>query len=151
QQLLKARALAAADTSQIALALSEWAAQGDWRLYFLARDRIEQVTPASVQTVAARYLQRNNRTVGVCIPTDKPERVAIPSTPNVQALLAHYQGRTTIAEGQEFDTSPTNIEAHVQRLVLPEGMKVTLLPKPSRGADVHLTLTLHYGDAENLK
>ena len=151
QQLLKARALAATDTSQIAIALSEWAAQGDWRLYFLARDRIAQVTPESVQAVAARYLQRNNRTVGVFIPTDKPERIAIPSTPNVQALVADYQGSAAIAEGQEFDATPTNIESSVQRLVLPEGIKVTLLPKPSRGAEVHLTLTLRYGDAESLK
>jgi len=29
------------------VALSEWAAQGDWRLYCLHRDRIEQVTPDS--------------------------------------------------------------------------------------------------------
>ena len=28
--------------------LSEWAAQGDWRLFFLHRDRIEKVTPADV-------------------------------------------------------------------------------------------------------
>ena len=151
QQILKARALAAADTSQIAIALSEWAAQGDWRLYFLARDRIAQVTPEAVQAVATRYLQRNNRTVGVFIPTDKPERIAIPSTPNVQALLADYQGRTAIAAGEVFDATPANIEARVQRLVLPEGIKVTLLPKSSRGEEVHLTLTLRYGDAESLK
>jgi zinc protease len=151
QQILKARALAAADTSQIAIALSEWAAQGDWRLYFLSRDRIAQVTPEAVQAVATRYLQRNNRTVGVFIPTDKPERVAIPSIPNAQALLADYQGHTAIAAGEVFDATPANIEARVQRLVLPEGIKVTLLPKPSRGAEVHLTLTLRYGDAESLK
>jgi zinc protease len=151
QQILKTRELAAADTSQIAIALSEWAAQGDWRLYFLARDRIAQVTPEAVQAVATRYLQRNNRTVGVFIPTDKPERIAIPSTPNVPALLADYQGRTAIAEGELFDAIPANIEARVQRLVLPEGIKVTLLSKASRGAEVHLTLTLRYGDAESLK
>ena len=35
---------------------AKWAAQGDWRLYFLDRDRIEKVTPAQVKEVAARYL-----------------------------------------------------------------------------------------------
>jgi zinc protease len=151
QQLLKARELAAADTSQIALALSEWAAQGDWRLYFLARDRIEQITPESVQAVAARYLQRNNRTVGMFIPADKPELIAIPHTPDVQALVAAYQGRTALAASELFDATPANIEARVQRQVLPEGITVTLLPKPSRGEEVYLTLTLRYGDAESLK
>ena len=150
RQLLKARTLAAADTSQIAIALSEWAAQGDWRLHFLARDRIAQVTPESVQAVAARYLQRMNRTVGVFIPTDHPERTAIPSTPKVQALLADYQGDSTIAEGEAFDATPAHMEARVQRQMVPAGVTVTLLPKQSRGAQVHLALTLRYGDAESL-
>src|SRR3989454_1850671 len=54
QQILKQRELAAADTAQIGISLSEWAAQGDWRLYFLHRDRIEKVKPEAVQAVAAR-------------------------------------------------------------------------------------------------
>ena len=126
QQILKARGLAAADTNRIAISLSEWAAQGDWRLYFLHRDRIEQVTPSQVQAVAMRYLQRNNRTVGVFIPTDKPQRIAIPAT-------------------------PANIEARVKRMDLPEGIKVTLLPKKTHGQEVQLVLTLRYGNEENLK
>src|SRR6185436_10809575 len=75
QQILKARERAATDTAQVGIALSEWAAQGDWRLYFLHRDRIELVTPAAVQSAAVKYLKRNNRTVGLFIPTEKSERV----------------------------------------------------------------------------
>lgn len=44
QKLLKQRELQAADSADLAVQLSEWAAQGDWRLYFLYRDRLEQVT-----------------------------------------------------------------------------------------------------------
>ena len=151
QQILKARERAATDTAQMGVALSEWAAEGDWRLYFLFRDRIEQVTPEKVQAVAAKYLLRNNRTVGVFIPTDKPERVAVPPTPEIAALVAGYQGRASISAGEEFDPSPENIEARAQRMDLPEGIKLTLLPKKSRGEEVHLTLTLHYGDEQSLK
>ncbi|HWW01798.1 MAG TPA: pitrilysin family protein [Candidatus Acidoferrum sp.] len=151
QQLLKAREMAATDTSRIAVSLSEWAAQGDWRLYFLHRDRLEQVTPAQVQTVAARYLQRNNHTVGIFIPTEKPERIDIPPTPDIPALVSTYKGRAAIIEGEVFDATPQNVEARVQRLELPEAIKVTLLPKKSRGEEVHLTLALHYGNEENLK
>jgi zinc protease len=151
QQILKARELAAADTNQIAIALTEWAAQGDWRLYFLHRDRIEEVTPAQVQAVAARYLQRNNRTAGLFIPTDKPQRIAIPATPHVNSLVEGYKGREPIAAGEAFDARPANIEARVQRLDLPEGIKVTLLPKKTRGHEVQVVLTLHYGNEENLK
>jgi len=151
QQILKARDLAAAETSQLAIALSEWAAQGDWRLYFLHRDRIEKVTPEDVRSVAAIYLQRNNRTVGMYMPTAKPERIAIPSTPDVDALVTNYQGRDPIAAGEAFDVSPANLEARTQQLTVPEGIKVALLPKKTRGEEVHATLTLRYGNAENLK
>jgi zinc protease len=151
QQILKARDLAAAETSQLAIALSEWAAQGDWRLYFLHRDRIEKVTPENVRSVAAQYLQRNNRTVGMYIPTAKPERIAIPSTPDVDTLVSNYQGRDPIAAGEAFDVSPANLEARTLRLTVPEGIKVALLPKKTRGEEVHATLTLRYGNAENLK
>src|SRR5205085_4276001 len=55
QQILKQRELQAADTSQLAVQLSNWGAQGDWRLYYLHRDRIEQVSVADVERVAAKY------------------------------------------------------------------------------------------------
>ncbi len=149
--ILKQREMAATDTAQIGISLSEWAAQGDWRLYFLHRDRVEQVKPDKVQAVAAKYLQRNNRTVGLFIPTEKAERVTIPPTPNVAALVAGYKGRAAIAEGEAFEATPETVEARVQRSELPEGIKVTLLPKKSRGEEVNLTLSLRYGNEENLK
>lgn len=151
QQILAARVLAAGDTNRIAVSLSEWAAQGDWRLYFLNRDRIEQVTPAAVQAVAVRYLQPNNRTIGLFIPTEKAQRIAIPIAPDLSQLVANYQGRATVAEGEAFDPTPSNIESRVTRQHLPEGIQVTLLPKKSRGGEVYVTLTLHYGNEENLK
>ena len=151
QQILKSREMAANDTARIGVSLSEWAAQGDWRLYFLHRDLIENVTPEAVKAAAGRYLRRNNRTVGIFYPTDKPERVEIPPTPDLAALLANYQGRAVVAAGEAFEASPENVEARVKRLDLPEGIKVTLLPKKSRGQEAHLTLTLHYGDETSLK
>jgi zinc protease len=151
QQILKAREMAATDTSRIAVSLSEWAAQGDWRLYFLHRDRIEKVTPEAVQAVAARYLQRNNRTVGLFIPTEKAERIEIPPTPGLAGLVADYKGRAEMAQGEAFEATPENIESRVQRFDLPEGVKATFLPKRSRGQEVRLVLTLRYGNEENLK
>ena len=151
QQILRARERTATDTTRIGVSLSTWIAQGDWRLYFLDRDRVEKVTPEAVQAVAAHYLQRNNRTVGLFIPTDKAERVAIPATPDLAALVADYKGRPPLADGEFFDATPANVEARVQRQELPEGIKVTLLPKKTRGSEVHVTLLLHFGNEENLK
>jgi zinc protease len=151
KQILKARELAAANTSQIAVSLSEWAAQGDWRIYFLHRDRIEQVTPEAVQAAAAKYLQRNNRTVGLFIPSDKSEKVTVPPTPDVASLVANYKGRAAMAQGEAFEATPANIEARTRQQDLPDGVKATLLEKKSRGQEVHLALTLHFGNEENLK
>jgi zinc protease len=151
QQILRARDRAAADTARLGVSLSEWVAQGDWRLYFLDRDRLEKVTPQMVQAAAKRYLQRNNRTVGLFIPASQPERATVPPTPDLAALFADYHGRPAAAEGEVLDPAPDKIEARVQRSELPEGIKVTLLPKKTRGQVVHLVLTLHYGNEQNLK
>ena len=63
QRILKNRELAAADPNRIAIELSEWSAQGDWRLYFLNRDRIEQVTPEQVKAGRSQLFhhQQSNR------------------------------------------------------------------------------------------
>jgi zinc protease len=151
QQLLKQRDLAGANTSRLAIQLSEWAAQGDWRLYFLDRDRIEQVTPEQVQAVARQYLRPSNRTVGLYIPSEKAERTTVPATPDLAAMVKGYKGRDTGSAGESFDVTPARIEARVQRPGTLEGVKVALLPKKTRNEMVHIDLDLHYGNAENLK
>ncbi|MDB5348767.1 MAG: ptrA 4 [Planctomycetota bacterium] len=151
QQFLKARELAASDVNQIAVRLSESVAQGDWRLYFVARDRIEGVTPEQVQAVAAKYLTTSNRTLGQFLPSDTPQRTPVPATPDLADLVDDYKGRSASSAGESFDVSPLAIQ---KRVVLPpaiEGVKVALLPKKTRGETVNLVLTLHYGDAESLK
>jgi zinc protease len=151
QKLLKDRELAAADPNRIAISLSDWAAQGDWRLYFLHRDRLEQVTPQQVQEVAAKYLTSSNRTVGFFIPTTKPERTPIPPTPDIASLVEGYKGREVKSAGEAFDVSPLAIEERVQRPDPIEGVKLSLLPKKTRGESLHLVVSLHYGTAESLK
>ncbi|MCH7989290.1 MAG: insulinase family protein [Planctomycetes bacterium] len=150
QRLLKQRELSAASTRRIAVELSEWAAQGDWRLYFLYRDRIEKVTPDDVHRVAKDYLKRNNRTIGMYIPTEKPERIAVPPTPDLASMIGEYKGRELVSEGEVFDVSPANIEARTKRFTLSSGIKAAVLPKKTRDEAVTLRLTLHYGNEKNL-
>ncbi len=151
QQLLKQRELAASDTSHIAVQLSDWASQGDWRLYFLHRDRIEKVTPQEVQDVAKKYLRRENRTLGLFIPTDKSQKTEVPSTPDLAKLLDGYKGRGELEVGEAFDVSPANIDARSQRSTLAGGVKAIVLPKKTRGETVNVRLVLRYGTVDSLK
>jgi zinc protease len=150
-ELLTARERAAANTSSLAIALSSWASQGDWRLYFITRDRLEKVTAADVKAVAEKYLRQNNRTVGFFVPTEKPERVAIPETPDVEKLVSNYKGREDVAQGEAFDTGYDNVEKRTERSKLPDGVGVALLPKKTKAALVDFHLTLRFGDQESLK
>lgn len=148
---MKVWELALTDSARMAIQLSDWAAQGDWRLMFLYRDRLEAVTLDEVNAAAAKYLRQNNRTAGVFIPTAKPERVTIPSTPALAEMIGDYRGRESVAMGEAFDVSPANIESRVERFELPTGVRVALLPKQTRGQAVELRLTLRYGTADSLK
>jgi zinc protease len=151
RQFHKAREMASTDPNALAVRLSEAIADGDWRLYFINRDRVEQVTPEMVKEVATKYLTRSNRTVGYFLPTSQPERTPVPPTPDIAKLVEGYKGRDVSDSSESFDVSPLAIEARVQRPGPIEGVKVALLPKKTRGNMVHVHLTLHYGDAETLK
>jgi zinc protease len=139
------------DSERIGLFLSEYLAVGDWRLLFLDRDRIRKATPEDVARVAKEYLKVSNRTIGEFIPDAKPERAEVASKSDVEAMLKGYKGDAAIENGEAFDPSPKNIEARTSRFILPSGMKVSFLPKKTRGGSVHATIALHFGDVENLK
>jgi zinc protease len=148
---LKSFELALTKPDSLGLTLSEWIAKGDWRLFFLFRDRIRTVTPADVQRVAAAYLKPSNRTVGVFLPTAAPDRAVIPEAPALDAMLKGYKGDPPVAAGEAFDPSPANIESRVARAELPVGMKLAFLPKKTRGQTVVMNLALRYGDEQRLK
>lgn len=150
--LLKNLELNLKNTEFVGLTISNWAAQGDWRLLFLHRDRLRKVTPADVARVAAAYLKPSNRTVGLYLPVDKlPERAEIPASPNIVEILKDYKGDAETVMGEVFDASPGNIESRVRRSDLANGMKLALLSKKTRGGTVVATLTLRYGDETSLK
>lgn len=149
-KLLKRIELELAASDQIGLIMSEYMAQGDWRLYFLRRDRIKKVTTADVQRVATEYFKLSNRTVGIFIPTEKPDRSEIPQRPDVYAMVKDYKGEATLATGEAFDPSPSNIESRAIRSTTPGGMKLVLVPKKTRGGKVVASLTLHLGNEQAL-
>lgn len=149
-ELIKQIELLFNSSERIGLTLSESIAAGDWRLLFLTRDRIKAVTLDDVKRVAAAYFKADNRTTGKFIPTEKPDRAEIPKTPDVEAMVKDYKGNATVAAGEEFNPAPANIEARTTRVDLPNGMKLALLPKKTRGESVEARITFRFGDEKSL-
>lgn len=138
------------DSNQVGIQLSEWAAAGDWRLMFLHRDRLEQVSAEDVVRVAEAYLTRDNRTIGQFIPDSAPERAEIPAAPDLDELLADYSGREDRAVGEAFDPTPENIQERLIEFELANGAKVALLPKATRGNRIRGQISMRMGNIDSL-
>ena len=135
----------------IARQLSEWASMGDWRLMFLHRDRLAEVTPEDVVAVAEKYLKPSNRTIGYYYPTEEtPPRAEIPATPDIAALVGDYKGKEAVSAGEAFEPTPENIAARTTIVTLSNGIEVALLPKENRGDAVTASFTFRHGTEESL-
>ena len=143
---MKAFKLAMTNSGRVGVRLSESIAQGDWRLLFVNRDRIGNVTAEDARRVAGTYFIESNRTAGMFIPTKEPARATLPSRPDVKELVYGYKGRDKIAEGEELKSDVGYLESKVVRKTLPSGIKIAMLPIETRGDAVRATLKLHYGD-----
>src|SRR5690625_2293849 len=154
-QWLNAWNQAYADPSQLAMALSESAAVGDWRLFFWSRDQVENIKLAQVQEAITQWFVPDNRTNGLYIPTEEPTRAPETTAINIQATLANYQGRESTLGVESFNPTPAAINENtlVKDLALENGshIKVALLNKPTRGDRVTAQMALRFGTAKELK
>jgi zinc protease len=139
------------DTKAMAIGLSEAMATGDWREWFLDRDRTLGASLAQVQAAAVAYFKPSNRTLGEYVPTEKPDRTEVPGLPDIAADVASYTGRQTIAQGEAFDASPANVDRRTVRFTAPNGLKGALLPKKTKGGMASVQLTLRFGQEASLR
>ncbi len=139
------------NSDNIGTLLSEFIAQGDWRLLFKYRDNIENVKPEDVTRVMATYYKPSNRTSGVFIPEKNPDRVIIPTAPDLATAMKDFKGKEALASAEAFDPSPANIDARTVRGTIPGGTSYALLPKTTRGGAVKMKITLNIGSENSLK
>ncbi len=139
------------NVNAIAIALTESVSAGDWRLYFLQRDRIAQVTADDVNRVARTYFKQSNRTIGRFIPTEDTDRVEIAAAPSAADILKGYVGKAAVAAGETFDPTPANIDARTETFTIGDTLKVSLLPKDTRGDTVIFSANFRFGDVDSLK
>ena len=138
------------DPQRLGVALSQSIAQGDWRLFFIRRDRWRSLTAADVDRVAGAYFKSSNLTLGAFVPDAKPDRSPTPPAVDVAGLVKDYKGDPAAAAGEVFDATTANLDARTQRFRLANGMRVALLPKKTRGETVHFALRVNYGDVASI-
>ena len=141
------------DANRVGLQLSSYIAQGDWRLGFIFRDRVEQVTPEDVVRVAEKYFKPQNRTIGRFYPVEAPDRAEIPEVNDLSAITEGYEGREAIEEGEEFDPSYDNIDSRVVNGTLgaDDNIEYMLLPKETRGNNVNAFLFVRLGNLDAIR
>lgn len=143
-----------ADPEKVGVALSEAIASGDWRLFFLQRDRAREAKLADVQRVAQAFLVPSNRISGRYIPTEKPQRAPQEGRPDLTTVFKDYKGDPNFKAVDAFDPTPANIDKLTQRrtLDLPNGkVELALLPKATRGDRVQANLLVQFADADSLR
>ena len=106
-------------------------------MFFIFRDRIRTVSPDDVKRVAGTYLKQSNRTLGIFVPTEKPDSAEIPfvKDADIAAMVKDYKGDAMVAQGEAFDPSPANIEARVEARE-DRRHRRAFLPKENRGDSV---------------
>lgn len=134
----------------MASALSSASALGDWRLLFLQRDRVQEVTVDDVNRVAKMYFVPHNRTLGMFYPAETPQRLSVPAVESIADVVKDYKGSKTVVAGEAFDPTPENLDTRTT-IIDQDGIRIALLPKKNRGETVVMSLTLRYGNEDSLK
>jgi len=137
------------DPQRVGVSLSEAIALGDWRLFFVGRERVRTITSAEVAAAAGRYFKRDNRVTGTFIPDASPERAIVPAAPTVASLLATYKPAAATLSSEDFEPSQANILKRTT-LITAGGVQLALLPKKNRGEMVSVDLRQHIGDEKNM-
>jgi zinc protease len=137
------------DPQRVGVSLSEAIALGDWRLFFVGRERVRTIASAEVAAAAGRYFKRDNRVTGTFIPDSAPERAVVPGAPTVESLLKTYKPAAASLVSENFEPTQDNI---MQRTTLTTagGVRLALLPKKNRGEMVSVDLRQHFGDEKNM-
>ena len=139
-----------ADTKNLAVALTESMATGDWRHLFFDRDWSLSAKLDQIQGAAEMAFKASNRTLAQYIPTEKPDRTEIPAVQDIAAQVKDYKGKEVIVQGEAFDASPENVDARTVRFTAPNGLKGALLSKKTKGAMASVRFSLRFGREADL-
>ncbi len=138
------------NVGSLARILSESIAAGDWRYIFLYKDQLDALTLEDLNAAATKHFKRSNRTAGMFIPTESPDRTSVASRRDQNEELAALAGRQSVSAGEEFVPTPENIAARTVRHELAGGGSLWAIEKKSRGDQIIVSLNLFFGSEESL-
>jgi zinc protease len=139
-----------ADPQDFGIALSESIAQGDWRLFFVDRDATARAGADEVGAAAQHYFRRDNRTVGLFIPEDHPQRAEIAAPLTVEAMLQDFSPRAVVEAGESFEPTQENLDARTRRTSAGD-LHIALLPKKTKGQTVNVAMNFRFGDLASMQ
>lgn len=139
------------NTINLCINLTEAVGAGDWRLFFINRDRVEKLSLAEVQNFAKNFYKPSNRTWGIFIPDKNPDRVKVADVGDITALVKDYKGKEVKKQTETFETSVANIKKNTQYKKLSNGFKYALLKKPAKGEKIIGNFKLRIGNEKSLE
>ncbi|QOW11513.1 insulinase family protein [Kaistella flava (ex Peng et al. 2021)] len=140
------------NTINYATYLTEIIGAGSYKLAFLYRDNVENLSVDDLKRVAEKYFRSNNRTIGVFIPSPNETRVKPAEfLPNqIASLTDNYKGKTLEKEPAPFEASIANLKKNLTEGVLSNGMKYGLINKEIKGDKVMATFKFRMGNEKDL-
>ncbi|MGB7394752.1 MAG: pitrilysin family protein [Pricia sp.] len=138
------------NSSYMGTYMSEFIGAGDWRLSFIHRDRVEEMTLDKVNAVAEKYLIPSNRTIGRFNPTKSPERIEIAHVQNLDSLVSGYEGREGMGTGEAFDVAYDNVMERLEKGKLSNDIEFGVIEKNNRGENVNVNFSIRNGDVKSL-
>ncbi|MDA6069996.1 insulinase family protein [Flavobacterium sp. AC] len=140
------------NTISFAINLTEVIGAGDYRLGFLYRDAVENLTKEDIQRVAEKYFRSNNRTVGVFIPSKDEQRVKPAEYTDEQlvAFTKDYKGKALEKETAAFEASIKNLKQNLVEGKLSNGAKYGLIKKEIKGGKVQANFKFPVSNQKDL-
>jgi zinc protease len=139
------------NSARLGTYMSEFIGAGDWRLSFIYRDRIEDMTLDKVNKAIKKYYINTNRTVGNFIPTKNPVRIGVPHTEALETLVENYKGKEGYGAGEAFDVSYDNIENRLETGKLEKSnILYGFIKKNNRGETVNVSFVVRNGNVNQL-
>lgn len=135
----------------LAVSLTDAVAQGDWRLFFAARDGLAAVKLEDVKRVADAYLRKYNRSAAMLLSHGANVAVEWAPPPPLDEQLAAIVQRQAPVAGEVVAADPMALQARTRRWSPRPGLQLAWLDKRLPGNTAKLSITLRFAQRADLQ